>query len=32
MFELWHRNYLERIGANANDEADPVPRPAETLG
>jgi asparagine synthase (glutamine-hydrolysing) len=32
MFELWHRNYLERVGANAHDEADPMPRPAETLG
>jgi len=33
MFELWHRNYLERVGASpANDEPYPVPRTAGTLG
>ena len=33
MFELWHRNYLERVRAsNANDEPYPVTRTAGTLG
>ena len=32
MFELWHRNYLERIPTQHADEPYRVPRPAGTLG
>jgi asparagine synthase (glutamine-hydrolysing) len=32
MLELWHRNYLERVGASANDEPYRVTPAAGTLG